>query len=245
LIGINSEIITTTGGNVGIGFAIPSNMARTVMNQLIKTGKVQRGMLGVEVQNVTSELAAGLGLKQVRGILVSGVTPGGPADKAGLKAGDVILELNGTDVNDPNTLRNEIAATAPGSQITLTINRNGTQQQVQATVGELTPEAARAAARGGQSAQDLGLTVTPMTPGTAQQLGLPASTQGLAVESVDPSGPAAEAGIQAGDVIEQVNRTKVTSADDLRKALAASANRPPVLLINRGGQTIFTAVPQQ
>src|SRR5690348_15974050 len=110
LIGINSQILSPNGGNIGIGFAIPSNMARTVMNQLVGKGKVQRAMLGVGIQPLTSDLAAGLGLKDVRGILISSVTPGGPADKAGLKMGDVILKLNGKDTNDSNELRNSVAS---------------------------------------------------------------------------------------------------------------------------------------
>src|SRR5215831_20550131 len=119
LIGINSQIITPNGGNIGIGFAIPSNMAHSVMDQLVGKGKVQRGMLGIGIQPVTSDLASSLGLKDVRGVLVNSVTPGGPGEKAGLKTGDVIVRLNGKDVNDPNTLRNEIAAAAPGADVTL------------------------------------------------------------------------------------------------------------------------------
>src|SRR5579871_4341917 len=135
LIGINSQIVSSNGGNIGIGFAIPSNMAKSVLDQLVQKGKVQRGMLGVGIQGVTSDLAAGLGLKAVRGVLINSVTPGGPGDKAGLKTGDVILKLNGKDVNDTNVLRNEIAATAPGTDVTLTILRNGNQQDVHVKLG--------------------------------------------------------------------------------------------------------------
>jgi serine protease Do len=247
LIGINSQIISTTGASIGLGFAIPSNMARNVMNQLIKSGKVERGMLGVSIQPVSSDLAASLGLKQVRGVLVNSVSPGGPGEKAGLKPGDVIIQFNGSDVNDPNTLRNEVATTKPGTTVTLTIIRNGAQQQVQATVAELTPEAARSGAgQGGQSGQSpdkLGITVSPLTPDTARELNLPSTTQGLAIESVDPSGPAAAAGLQSGDVIQEVNRQQVRTVQDLEKAVAASGNRPPLFLINRNGQTIFVPVP--
>src|SRR5947207_5114133 len=123
LIGINSQIVSSNGGNIGIGFAIPSAMARKVMNQLLSKGSVQRGMLGVGIQPVTSDIAASLGLKDVRGVVVNSVTPNGPADKAGIKQGDVILQTNGKDVNDANELRNEIAAGSPGSQVTLTVLR--------------------------------------------------------------------------------------------------------------------------
>jgi serine protease Do len=245
LIGINSQILSPTGASIGIGFAIPSNMAHTVMDQLIGKGKVERGMLGVGIQSVTSDLAASMGLKEVHGVMVNSVNPGGPGDKAGLKAGDVILKLNGQEVDDPNALRNEISSTAPGTTVTLTVVRNGTQQDMRATLGELTPEQEKAAQSGGgaPSGSKLGISVAPLDADTARQLGLPATTQGLVIQSVDPSGPAAQAGLEAGDVIQEVNRQKVRSVDDMQRALQASGNRPPLLLINRNGQTVFVPVP--
>jgi Do/DeqQ family serine protease len=246
LIGINSQILSSNGGNIGIGFAIPSNMAKNVMNQLLGKGKVQRGMLGVGIQPVTAELAASLGLKETRGVLINSLTSGGPAEKAGLKSGDVILQLNGKDVNDPNTLRNEIAAAGPGTEVTLTLLRDGRQQQVRVRLGELTADAARGGDEqpGDTSAgSKLGITVVPITPDIAQQLGLRRGTQGVAVESVDPDGPAARAGIQSGDVIQEVNRQTVRSASDIGAALQKSGDRPPLLLINRGGQTAYVPVP--
>jgi len=246
LVGINSQIISPNGGNIGIGFAIPSNMAKNVMDQLIGKGSVQRGMLGVGIQQVTSELAASLGLKEVRGVAVNSVTPGGPADKAGVKPGDVIVKLNGKDVNDTNVLRNQVAATGPGNEVTLTIVRDGQQQDVRVKLGELNAETARAGQQqggGGATAGQLGLTVTQLTPDIARQLGLRNGTSGVVVEEVDPSGPAAQAGIQMGDVIQQVNRQPVRTPEDMRRALQSSNGRPPLLLINRGGQTIFVPVP--
>ena len=123
LIGINSQIVSSNGGNIGIGFAIPSAMAKNVLNQLVEKGSVQRGMLGVSIQQMTSDLAAGLGLEGVRGVLVTGVTPNGPADKAGIKSGDAILQLDGKDVHESNEFRNEIAARQPGTEVNLTISR--------------------------------------------------------------------------------------------------------------------------
>jgi Do/DeqQ family serine protease len=251
LIGINSQILSPSGGgNIGIGFAIPSNMARNVMDQLIGHGKVDRGMLGVGIQPLTSELARSMGLKEVRGVLVNSVTSGGPAEKAGIKTGDVILQFNGKDVNDPNELRNDVAGTPPGTDITLTILRDGAQQQVHVREGALTAQNAAGAAGGGggggAGAPRLGLSLAPLTPDVAGQLGLPRNQQGLAVQSVDPNGPAAQAGIQAGDVILQVNRRPVRTADDMRAALAKSEGGPPPLfLISRGGQTAYVAVPLQ
>jgi len=125
LIGINSQILSSNGGNIGIGFAIPSNMAKGVMGQLLGKGKVQRGMLGVGIQPVTSDIAKSLGMKDVRGLLINSIASGGPAEKAGIKNGDVILQLNGKNINDTNTLRNEIAALGPGSEVTLTILHEG------------------------------------------------------------------------------------------------------------------------
>jgi len=250
LIGINSQILSPNGGgNIGIGFAIPSNMARNVMNQLISRGRVDRGMLGVGIQPVTSELAKSMGLKEVRGVLVNSVVPGGPADKAGIKTGDVILQFNGKDVNDPNVLRNEVAGTAPGADITLTILRDGSQQQIHVREGELTAHNASGEAGGGGNAAGaprLGLSLVPLTPNLAAQLGIARSTQGLVVQEADPSGPAAQAGIQVGDVIQQVNRQPVRTTDDVRRALGkADGGPPPLLLINRSGQTTFVSVPLQ
>jgi Do/DeqQ family serine protease len=248
LIGINSQILSSNGGNIGIGFAIPSNMAKTVMEQLLGKGKVQRGMLGVGIQPITTDLAASLGLKEARGVLVNSVSPGGPAEKAGVKQGDVILQFNGKDVNDSNVLRNQVAANAPGSDVTLTILRNNNQQQVKVKLGTLTPETAQAGGSGGQDGGDqsagrLGLTVEPLTPDLAQQLRLRRGTQGLVVDSVDPGGPAAQVGIQNGDLIQEVNRQPVRSVGELQDALKKSGDRPPLLLINRGGQTVFIPVP--
>ncbi len=245
LIGINSQILSSNGGNIGIGFAIPSNMAKTVMDQLIKKGSVQRGMLGVTIQPVTSDLAASLGLKEARGVIINSVHGGGPADKAGLKTGDVILQLNGKEVRDANELRNEVAANPPGTEVTVTVVRNGSQQEVKVRLGALTAESAdQGAAQGGGQAGGgrLGITVAPVTPDMAEQLGLRRGTQGLVVESVDPNGPAAQQGLQQGDVIQEVNRQPVRSPEELRNALQKS-DRPPLLLINRGGQTVFVTVP--
>ncbi len=244
LIGINSQIMSTTGASIGIGFAIPSNMAKTVMDQLIGHGKVQRGQLGVSIQPVTSDLAQSLGLKESKGVIVSSVTPGGPAEKAGIKSGDVITELNGKAIEDSNTFRNEIASSGPGTSVNLTIIRSGAQQQLKATLGELsaTPTTNDSGGGGGEGSGRLGITVTPMTPDIAAQLGLRGGTQGLVVTDIDPSGPAADAGLQQGDVITEVNRQAVRSTGDIAGALQKSAGRPALLLINRGGQNLFVTV---
>ena len=140
LIGINSQILSPSGGSIGLGFAVPSNMARTVAEQLINNGRVRRGQLGVTVLRIPSEEATRLGVTQGPGVVVYQVQPGSGADRAGLQRGDVITALNGTAISEPNTFRNQIAGTSPGSEVTLTIRRNGQEQQVRARLGEFTPQ---------------------------------------------------------------------------------------------------------
>jgi len=140
LLGINSQILSPSGGSIGIGFAVPSNMARTVMEQLISSGKVRRGQLGITVLKVTSDIASKLKVEEAKGVLVSQVQPGSAADRAGIKAGDIITHFNGIEVKDPNTFRNQVAGTPPDTEVTLTIHRDGKDQQVRATLGEFTPQ---------------------------------------------------------------------------------------------------------
>jgi S1-C subfamily serine protease len=143
LIGINSQILSPSGGSIGLGFAIPSNMARTVLEQLINSGKVRRGQLGIVVLKIPSEEASKLGVTQGPGVVVYQVQSGSGADRAGLRQGDIITALNGTQINDPNTFRNLIAGIAPGTEVNLTVKRDGSERQVHATLGEFTPEAER------------------------------------------------------------------------------------------------------
>ena len=246
LIGINSQILSTTGGFIGIGFAIPSNMAKNVMDQLIKTGKVVRGHLGVGIQPLNSSLSSSLGLPNTNGVLINSVEPNGPAAKAGIQVGDVITALNGTPVADANTFRNTIASTQPGTDVTLTVNRNGKEMQLHAKLDELKPAQPNVEAQPQPtSGHQFGMSVEPMTPGIASQLNLPSNTQGLVVVNVDPMGPAANAGLQTGDVIVQVNRQPIQSVSGMRSALEKSGSRPVLLLINRGGQTVFVTVSAQ
>jgi len=140
-IGISSQILSTSGGNIGIGFAIPSNMARNVLDQILEGGKVHRGQLGVSIQPMTPELASKFGLSDVQGALVNSVIPNGPAAKAGIRQGDVIVDFNGAAVTDGNTLRNHVASTAPGTKVNLGIFRDHQKQQIQATLGEYQPKA--------------------------------------------------------------------------------------------------------
>src|SRR6266496_929976 len=248
LIGINSQIVPGAGGaNIGIGFAIPANMARSVMDQLVKNGKVRRGQLGISVTRVNSDLASSLGMSETKGVIVNSVRPGSAAERAGIRQGDVITALNDAPVNDTNAFRNRVASKPPGSQVTLTILRDNREQKIQATLGEFSPETAQAEQQGGneqnsQGEGKVGINVVPLTPDIASQLNLRPGTQGVVVDSVDPAGPAAAAGIQRGDVIQEVNRQTVRSAAHLRAAIAKTGSGPALFLVNRRGETIYVAI---
>jgi Do/DeqQ family serine protease len=246
LVGINSQILSSNDGNIGIGFAIPSNMAKNVMEQLRTKGKVTRSQLGVTVQPVTSDLAESLGLKETQGVIVSSVSPGSAAERAGVKRGDVIQTLNGKPVHDINTLRNRVAEAGPGSTADLVILRDGSEKTLSVKLDEANPDKlARRGSDGEPGADDktaLGVSVTPLTPELAARARVPKDAKGLLVEDVNPDGRAALAGIQPGDVIQEVNRQTVTSVDDLKSAMKKSADKPTLLLINRQGNDLFVTV---
>jgi len=248
LVGINSQIVSPSGGNIGIGFAIPANMARNVAEQLISRGKVRRGHLGVIIQPITSDMAANLGLKDARGVIVSNVEPGSPAERAGLKQGDIITAIDGKQIDESNSLRNIIASAAPGTEVTMTVLRDGREQQLRATLGELPNRTAGrptggSGPGGGASEEDrLGLIATPMTPELAARLGLRRDAQGLVITDVDSGAAAGAAGLQPGDVIEQIDRQPVRSSEDLKSALARAGSRPMLLLINRRGSSVYVTL---
>jgi serine protease Do len=241
LIGINSQILSPSGGNIGIGFAIPANMARNVMTQLIDKGQVRRGLLGVTIQPVTSDIARSLGLTQVRGALVSDVQPDSPAEKGGVHRGDVITAIDGTPVTDGNVLRNHVAQMQPGTKAQLSLLRDGKEQTATVTLAELkasrgdkdTPDA-------GADGAGYGMSVEPLTRETARQLGVEA-TAGVVVRDVQQSGRAAEAGLRSGDVIEQVDGKTVQSAEALQSALK-NGDRPALLLVHRGAASVFVTL---
>jgi len=249
LIGINSQILSNSDGNIGIGFAIPANMARHVMTELRTSGKVTRAQLGVTVQSVSPEMADSLGLKQSGGVIVSAIAPGSAAEHAGLKRGDVITALNGQPVRDMNTLRNRVADAGPGTTAELKIVRDGAEKQVSVKLEALD---GRRASRNGEDERGngdatpdraaLGISVAPLTPELRSQVKVGRDTQGLVVRDVDPDGRAADAGIQAGDVIQEVNRHAVGSVEELRSAVRQTGDKPALLLINRQGTDLFVTV---
>ena len=246
LVGINSQILSESGGNIGIGFAIPVNMAKNVMEQLRTKGKVTRSQLGVTVQNVSPDMAANLGLKQTGGVIISSVSPDSAAARAGLQQGDVIESLNGQHVTDFNTLRNRIADAGPGATAALVIVRDGHEKQVSVKLDEASPE--QNARRGSESESfsddkaALGVSVAPLTPELAQRLGAPKDATGVVVQGVNPDSRAADAGIQEGDIIQSVNRQPVKTTEELRAAIRNSTDKPLLLLIKREGRNLFVTV---
>jgi serine protease Do len=250
-VGINTAIYSQSGGYQGIGFAIPVNLAKNIMESLIKNGKVIRGWLGVSIQPVSQDIAEALGLKSRRGALVGDVVPDGPADKAGLKRGDVIVKLNGMEVRDANDLMNRIALVQPGSAVELTVIREGKEQTVKAKVARRDEEKLAREGEdlqsGGEVPQEsgtiagLGLEATDLTDDMRQQYRIGKTPKaGAVVTRVDPEGSAAEAGLQEGDVILEADKRKVESAKDLRNIAAkAGKGRKILFLVNRKGSTFF------
>ncbi len=250
LIGINSQILSTSGGSIGIGFSIPSNMAKSVMEQLVAAGRVRRGMLGINIQNITAEMAQSFDLKDTKGVVVSNVRAGSAAEKAGIKRNDIVLAINNDAIEDSNVLRNKVAGTKPGSEIKLRILRDGNEQEISAVLDEFNAEGARNEtpnerednSRNPTQNGKLGLNLQPLTPQIARQLELPADSSGVIVTDVDPNGAAAAEGITRGDLILEINRQAVSSLEDVQTALDKSGNRPILLLITRRGQTTYLTV---
>jgi serine protease Do len=242
LIGINSQILTPTGGNIGLGFAIPSNMARSVMDQLKSTGTVSRSQLGVRIQGITADLAESLKLPDTRGALVSNVDTGSAAARAGLRQGDVIVGVDGEKVADGNELRNRIASTKPGSKVALEIIRNGSTHTVQATLDAKTASATRPERGEGEEGGGFGMTVSPLTSDLARELQLKNRTEGVVIRDLDPNGAAAESGLQEGDVISQVNGEAVKTPSELKAALTKAGARPSLLLVTRDNNDVFVTL---
>jgi serine protease Do len=245
LIGINTAILSgNSGGNQGIGFAVPMNMARHDMDEIIAHGKVNHGYLGLLPQDITPALSKAFNTNSTAGALVGEVTPGGPAARAGLKQGDIIMDVNGQPVRSADQLRMTIGMMDPDANVNLKVMRNGEAKDIAVTLGEFPTKEETASNEMSNSDKALqGVTVENLTPDDAQQLKLPASTKGVVVNQVNPDSHAADAGLQSGDVIQQVNHQPVTTVNDYSRAIASSAkNQPVLLLVNRSGDTIYLAV---
>ncbi len=245
LIGINTAILSgNSGGNQGIGFAVPVNLAHHVMDQLLKNGKVERAYLGILPQDVTPAMAKAFGVKEARGAVVGEITANSPAAQSDLKQGDVIVAVNGKPVDDANQLRLEIGLLSPGSTVNLSVLRGGSAQQVAVKMGSFPSKEERASIEkdGTNSTLD-GVSVQSLTPETAREMKLDPETKGVVVADIDPSSRAADAGLREGDVIQQVNRQPVKSVQDFNRAMAsAKKDDPTLLLVNREGNTLFVAV---
>ena len=242
LIGINTAIIAHgSEGNQGIGFAIPANMARNVMQQIVEHGKVTRAYLGIVPQDVTPDIAKQFGEKEARGALVADVSAGSPAQKSGLERGDIILDVNGKPVSDSNELRMTISMMAPDSDAKLKVLRNGSEREIAVKLDTMpTEQASKSEDKSDGSANSAlsGVSVDNLDAQSASDLGLSPNTKGVVVTNVDPSSEAAEAGLRRGDVIQEVNRQPVKNTSDFERAMRSSKDKP-LLLVNRNGSTMY------
>jgi serine protease Do len=243
VIGINTAIFSRGGGSVGIGFAVPSSLAKTVITQLASRGAVERGWLGVSIQPLTKELARSFKRDDSSGALVSAVMDGSPADKAGVKTGDVIVEFNGKKIAKATDLPGLVADVPVGKDVPIVVVREGAELRLNAHIARLEDEASARVAAETSGRGELGLSVQPVTPPVARELGLKVK-EGVLVRDVVEGGRAAEAGIRAGDVIVEVDRRPVRTVEDFKAGLDKRAtDAPVVMLVNRDGQTMYVAIP--
>ena len=246
LIGINTAIMSRTGGNQGVGFAIPSSMARNVTDQIIHSGKVSRAFLGVMIQPITADLAKAFKLSKSEGSLISDVNPGSPAERAGLKSGDVITKVDDHAVADSRALRLMIGEMSPGKTVQLAVVRDGIERRYSVTLGEQpSDKVAWSNVFGGASSLRAldGVSLEALTPDSARQYGLTRNMKGVAVRRVDPDSVAAKAGLEAGDVILEVNRHPVTSTEDVNRYIGESQTDTALLFVKHEDETRYLAIP--
>jgi len=240
VVGINTAIYSRSGGNIGIGFAIPINLARQIVPQLKETGYVTRGWLGVLIQPVDDDIAKSLELPDAQGALVAKVFDDSPAAKAGVEVGDVIVDFDGQEIHKSNDLPSIVAATPVGKAVQVTVVRSGSRKTLDVTIAKLEEEATEAKP---VKADELGLSVQDMTPEIASDLGLPRDSKGVVVSGVRRGSPADEAGLRAGDVIESIGNQAVADVKAFRKLLSAREPESSVLvLVRRGDQTLFRVI---
>ena len=241
LVGINTAIFSTTGGYQGIGFAVPSNMSKAVMDSLIKKGKVIRGWLGVTIQNMTPELAKQFNLKEEKGVLIADVIEGSPVEKAGIQRGDVITEFEGKKIDEPYQLRNMVANTAPGQEVVIKIIRENKTETKKVTIGEL-PSEIQKPSKGEYNNLLKGVTVQNLTPDIYESLNLPKKLKGVVVSGIDEESPAAMA-LERGDVIQEINKQKITSVKSYENIVAKIKPEEDILLlVFKGGSSIYVTL---
>ena len=247
LIGINTAIVSRTGGNHGIGFAIPSNLAKSVMESLIQDGRVTRGYLGVTIQNITPELAEAFDLNGTKGALVGGVLPDSPAATAGLQNGDVVVEFNGKTVTDSRRLQLEVAQTKPGATVPLEVIRNGEHKKLEVTVNALPGEGRMARADSPQSGAGTldGVAVTDLDNRARTEFNVPNDVKGALVTQVEPGSAAAQAGLKAGDVLIEINRKPVANADDAIRLTAKTEGERTLLRVWQNGGSRYVVVDER
>jgi serine protease Do len=246
VVGVNTAIFSPNGGNVGIGFAIPANQAKDIVADLRENGSVERGWLGVQIQDLDEDLAASLGLSGTKGALVNEVVGDGPAASGGIQVGDVITRFNDREIDSTRTLSRAVAAATPNTGARVTVWRDGRSRELTVELGEAQNDTVAAVTPGGgaQGSTALGLTLRGLTAGDRASLGLPEDVEGVVVTAVAPGSAAAEKGIRPGDVITRVNQQNVTSAADAAAALNAARERdePALLRVQRGDTQRFVAL---
>ena len=245
VVGINTAIFTQGAGNIGIGFAIPINMAKSVMSQLKDNGKVVRGWLGVVIQTVTDEIKEKLGLKTTEGALIGEVTEGSPADRGGLKRGDVIINFGGKKVQEMNSLPPMVAQTTIGEEVEILVIRKGKEERLTVKIGELKEEAEVAATTVPNIEDSLGLSVQELTPELAKSLSLE-SEKGVLISGVLKGSPASEARLQRGDLIQEIENEQVEGMDDYKRIMGESASKSQILMVIRhGGHTRYVVLKKE
>jgi serine protease Do len=242
LIGLNTAILSRSGGSQGIGFAIPVNLARHDMDEIVANGHVIRGWLGATIQDVTPSMAKAFGMETPGGVLVADVSPNSPAAEAGLKPGDIVMSMNGQPIADSSSLRLQVSESAPGTSIPMTVRRDSSTINVTAKLRELATDAGKTPAAAAGDQVERGIQVEELTPALRQQLQLSNEAHGVVVAQLDPSSMAAAAGLKEGDLVEEVDHHAVTTTSEFEQAMRAAGSQTVLLRVVRDGTGLYIAI---